>query len=70
MFTLVVDDFGVKHLVKSSTVDLVQALKDECEVEVKWEGNKLFGINLKYNYNKCECQLNVPGHVKKTPAKI
>ena len=38
MFTLVVDDFGVKHLSKSKAEHLIQALKDKFEgTQVNWE---------------------------------
>ena len=66
MFDLVVDEFEVKCLRKINAEHLVKALKDNYEdVEVNWEGKKLCGINLKWDCTKRECQINVPGHVKK-----
>ena len=34
-------------------------------MEVIWEGYKLYGINLKWDWIKRECQLNEPGCMKK-----
>ena len=48
LFTLVVDNFGVKHLIKSNDEYLVQDLKYKHKgTELNWEGRKLCGINLK-----------------------
>ena len=37
-FALVVDDFGIKHVVKEHAQHLLQALQEHCEVSVDWEG--------------------------------
>ena len=48
MFSLVVDNFGVKYFIKNNANRLINALKEKIEdAEVKWEGDKLYGINLK-----------------------
>ena len=47
MFTLIVDNFGIKYIGKDNTKYLIKALKDKYkDVEVNWEGDKLCGINL------------------------
>ena len=69
-FALGVDCFGVKHLRKSNYDYLTQALKDKHEVELNWEGKKLCGIKLKYNYTKRECRLRVLGCIKKLKKKF
>ena len=50
MLNLVVNDFRVKHIIKSNAKHLIQALKDKHEdKEVNWEGSKLCGIDLKWD---------------------
>ena len=43
----------------------MQVLKDKYEVELIWEGKKLCGINLEWDYNKREWKLNTSWCVKK-----
>ena len=66
MSVLVFDNFGVEHLNKNNTDHLSKALKDKHEnVEAKLEGDKLYGINLKWNYNDRTCQVNMTAHADK-----
>ena len=51
-FTLVVDDFGVKYIDKTNAMHLIQALEQNYEVEIDWEGQLYCGINLKWNYEE------------------
>ena len=47
VFTLVVDDFGIKYLGKANTQYLISALKNKHEdVEVNWNSDKLYSISL------------------------
>ena len=51
-FTLVVDDFGVKHGGKKHAQHLISALKSFCEIEADWKGKKHYGIALGWDYAK------------------
>ena len=63
-FTLVVDDFGVKYLVKQYALHLKLALKDKYKVTTDWEGKLYIGIQLKWDYEKGKVQHSMPGYVR------
>ena len=66
MFALVVDDFALKYISQDNALHLMQDLKDKYEdVEVNWDGNKLCGINLQWDYVKRQCKLNLKGYIDK-----
>ena len=66
IFGLIVDDFAVKYTNKENAQHLVNALKDKYEdVEVNWDGDKLCGINLKWNYDLRTCKLSIPSYIDK-----
>ena len=65
-FSLVVDDFGVKCVGKEHALYLVKALKEEkFTISEEWEGNLYCGISLKWDYNKRELFISMPGYIKK-----
>ena len=59
-FTLVVDDFGVKYLIKEHTLHLKEALENKYTVTKDWEGKLYIGIALKWDHEKArsnfQCQ--------------
>ena len=65
------DDFGVKYIGKDNANHLIKALKDKYEdVEVNWEGDKLCGITLRWNYDTKQCKLSLPGYIDKLKARF
>ena len=50
MFTLVVDDFGVKFVKQADAQHLIDALKDLYPITVDWTGAKYLGLTLDWNY--------------------
>ena len=50
MFTLVVDDFGVKYVGDEHAAHLQAALRETYEIEVDEEGEKYVGISLDWDY--------------------
>ena len=63
-FTLVVDNFGVKYLVKYHALHLKSALEDKYKVTIDWEGTLYIGIALKWNYEKGTVQISITGYVR------
>ena len=61
MFSLVVDDFGVKCQGIQHAKNLKEALEKYYKVAVDWKGRLFFGITLKWNYNTRHVDLSVPG---------
>ena len=64
VFSLVVDDFGIKFVGKEHAKHLLEVLKQWYKVTTDWEGTKYVGITLKWDYNKRTLETSVPGYVK------
>ena len=64
-FTLVVDDFGIKYQGKENAMHLINALKENYEIDVDWNGELYCGIKLKWNYDKGYVDSNMPGYAVK-----
>ena len=65
MFSLVVDDFGVKYQGIQHAKHLKEELEKYYEVALDWKGRLFFGINLNWNYNMRHVDLFVPGYVQR-----
>jgi len=65
-FTLVVDDFGVKYVGKEHADHLINCLKDETyKLTEDWTGNLYCGISLRWDYEKRQLDILMPGYIKK-----
>ncbi len=51
LFTLVVDNFGVKYTNQEDVNHLIGSLKKGYELTKDWDGNLYCGIKLKWDYN-------------------
>jgi hypothetical protein len=67
-FTLVVDDFGIKYINETNVNHLIQALKQDYEIEEDWEGTRYLDITLDWDYKKREVHLSMPGYVERALA--
>ena len=65
LFTLVVDDFGVKYTCKQDVHHLMGALKKNYEITDDWKGEKYIGITLDWDYERRQVHLSMLGYVKK-----
>ena len=63
VFSLVVDDFGVKCQGIQHAKHLKTALEKHYEVSVDWKGKLFCGITLDWNYKMGHVDLSVPGYV-------
>jgi hypothetical protein len=64
-FTLVVDDFGVKYTNKDDVKHLVSVLKQNCKINVDWEGMQYLGLTLDWDYAAHKVHLSMPGYIEK-----
>ena len=65
MFSLVVDDFGIKYEGKEHLDHLIAALKEDYMVEIDWEGTLYCGILLDWKYEKGYVDISMPNYVLK-----
>ena len=70
VFSLVVDDFGIKATDQSSIKHLLSALKDKYEITVDETGSKYLGFTLVWDYIARTVDLSMPGYVRRALHKL
>ncbi len=65
MFTLVVDNFGVKYICQKDVQHLIVSIKTDCTITEDWTGNLYCSIQLDWDYKKRMVDISMPGYVKK-----
>eukprot|EP00979_Chaetoceros_neogracilis_P016968 scaffold10166_cov289-Chaetoceros_neogracile.AAC.1 len=65
IFTLFVDDFGVKYNSKEDAMHLIQSLETKYNITIDWEGSTFLGMHLKWDYVNGTVELSMPGYVWK-----
>eukprot|EP00804_Cyclotella_cryptica_P022657 CCRYP_012469-RD/>CCRYP_012469-RD protein AED:0.40 eAED:0.32 QI:0/-1/0/1/-1/1/1/0/384 len=65
LFTLVVDDFGVKYMVREHAEHLIQVLQENYTMSIDWDGALYCGIQLDWDYNHCTLDISMPRYINK-----
>jgi hypothetical protein len=65
MFTLVVDDFGVKYTNSADAEQLITTLKQLYAVSEDWTGTKYCGLALKWDYTNRTVDVSIPGYIER-----
>ena len=60
-----VDDFGVKYVVKEHVDHLISCLKKDYKLTEDWAGDLYCDISLKLNYARRWLDISMPGYIKK-----
>jgi hypothetical protein len=63
MFTLVIDDFGIRYTNKQDVDDVVAIINKEYKCSQDWTGNHYIGLKLNWNYEKHYVDLSMPGYI-------
>eukprot|EP00957_Ditylum_brightwellii_P026024 1967645-Ditylum_brightwellii.AAC.1 len=66
---LVLDNFGVKIKGKEHSEHLIQALREDYEVTVYWNGSIFCRIHLDWQYDKTWVDLAIPNYIVKVVMK-
>jgi hypothetical protein len=64
LFLLVVDDFGIKYVVRDHIDHLIATIEHHNEFSKNWEGKLYCGITLKWDYHARTCDLSMPGYLQ------
>ena len=65
LFSLVVDDFGVKYVREEHADHLNMVLKKNYDISTDEEGTKYCGLTLDWDYENQQVHLSIPGYVEK-----
>jgi hypothetical protein len=63
VFSLVVDDFGVKYTGAANAQHLIDALKEIYKISIDWAGELYLGLTLKWDYVNRVVDLSMPGYI-------
>ena len=63
IFSLVVDDFGVRYTSQSDADHLIATLESAYHVSVDWNGARYCGLSLAWDYNARTCDVSMPGYI-------
>ena len=64
MFTLVVDDFGIKFTNRQDSEHLASALEDLYVITKDWEGKILLGLTLNWYYTNRTMDVSMPKYIE------
>ena len=65
LFSLCVDDFGIKYMNTSDLNHLLSTLRNNYTVTLDKDGSNFCGLTLQWNYKKGYVDLSMPGYIKK-----
>jgi hypothetical protein len=65
MFSLVVDDFGIRYTSEASVQRLIYTLKKKYELTTDWTGSRYVGLTLDWDYENRTVDLSMPGYVER-----
>jgi hypothetical protein len=69
LFTLVVDDFGVKYVGKEHIDHIIWCIKQKYELTKDWTGNLSCRLKLNWDYDARTLDISMPGYIKKVLQK-
>ena len=70
VFSLVVDDFGIKYVGKEHADHLVNSLQADYKITIDWTGGTFCGIDLNWNYEERTVGISMPVYIKKALLKF
>jgi hypothetical protein len=63
VFSLVVDDFGVRYTSRADADHLIATLETAYQVSIDWTGARYCGLTLNWDYVARTCDVSMPGYI-------
>ena len=70
VFSLVVDDFGIRYTSQADADHLIATLKTAYEISMDWTGSRYCGLTLKWDYTNRTCDISMPGCIERALARF
>jgi hypothetical protein len=70
VFTLVVDDFGIKYVCDNDLDHLINALQHKYTISIDKTGAKYCGLDLNWAYNNGTVDISMPGYIERALARF
>ena len=64
LFSLIVDDFGVKYTGKENSDHLIQALQKLYTISIDWTGSLFCGLTIDWDYASRTCDISMPEYLQ------
>ena len=64
IFSLVVDDFGLKYISKENSNHLIQALQKLYTISIKWTGYLFYSLTIYWDYAARTCDISMPKYLQ------
>jgi hypothetical protein len=64
-FSLFVDNFGVKYVDEKNAQHLLDTVRHYCKCSCNWNGERYYGLTLKWDYKGKKVHVSRPGYVTK-----
>ena len=65
VFSLVVDDFGVRYTSRVDADHLIATLESMYQVSTDWTGSRYCGLTLQWDYAARTCDVSMPGYIER-----
>ena len=65
VFSLVVDDFGVRYTSRTDADHLISTLETAYQVSTDWTGSRYCGLTLQWDYEARTCDVSMPGYIER-----
>ena len=65
LFSLVVDDFGIKYSNKEDVDHLLSVLKENYKIKEDWKGERYIGLHMRWDYQGRKVHVAMPEYVQK-----
>ena len=64
LFTLVVDDFGIKYTRNENVNHLIESVRKKCPFQIDWDTKQYIRMHLKWDYDNQTIRVNMKGYVE------
>ena len=65
IFSLVVDDFGIRYTNRADVDHLLATLTQHYVVSLDWTGSRYCGLSLQWDYVNRTCDMSMPGYIER-----
>jgi hypothetical protein len=65
IFSLLVDDFGIRYSTRADADHLIATLKSTYEVSLDWTGSQYCGLSLNWDYLARTCDMSMPEYIER-----
>ena len=70
MFTLVVDDFGIRYTNRTDVDKLLAILATKYRFTTNWTGQRYIGLTLTWDYNQRTLDITMPGYIERALSRF